>query len=258
MEAKKSLQFLTFFLLLSIPCYTIARVERESTETIKWKLIWKDDFNGKSIDTSVWSYMRRDKDQSRKYHSSNPLCYELRHGKLIIRGIKNPDLDLDTASYLTGAITTEGKKTFSPPLRIEIKAKLGAAKGAWPAFWMLPSKKDKGWPTDGEIDIMEHLNFDNYVYQTVHSSYTRQNPNAKPQRFVKAAINTNKFNIYRVEILADRICFYINNIKSLIYPKVDSLLNQGEYPYLRAWDVMLEMHLGRKWSGPINRQNILV
>lgn len=43
--------------------------------------------------------------------------------------------------------------------RIEIRAKLPAGMGTWPAFWMLPMVNTYGsWPASGEIDIMETVN----------------------------------------------------------------------------------------------------
>ncbi len=50
--------------------------------------------------------------------------------------------------------------------RVEVCARLQAAKGAWPAIWMLPEKAE--WPKGGEIDIMERLNHDRIAYQTTH------------------------------------------------------------------------------------------
>ncbi len=111
----------------------------------QWKLVWVDNFNKNCLDTTVWGYMKRGRDASRKYHSSNPDCYAFRKGKLIIKGIKNPDMDSDTASYLTVGITTQDKKAFKPPFKIEIRAKIGSAKGAWYAFWMMPFVNENGW-----------------------------------------------------------------------------------------------------------------
>ena len=40
--------------------------------------------------------------------------------------------------------------------RIEVRAKLPKGHGLWPAIWMLPTDNEYGgWPTSGEIDIME-------------------------------------------------------------------------------------------------------
>lgn len=229
------------------------RTSKEQNDS--WRLIWMESFNTQTLDTNIWKYMARGRDDSRKYHSSNPKCYEIKNSKLIIKGIKNSDQKSDTARYLTGGITTEGKKAFSPG-RIEIKAKLESAKGAWPAFWLLPFKKENGWPADGEIDIMEHLNYDKFVYQTVHSSYTKSNHNSIPLRSVKAEIKPNKFNIYRVDILAEEVNFYVNGKMTLSYPKVDSLLSKGEFPYYREWFLMLDMQLGGSWVGTLDSEDL--
>lgn len=222
-----------------------------------WKLVWEEDFNESELDTTVWGYMARRKDDSRKYHSDNPDCYEFRNGCIIIKGIKNKDILTDTATYITGAITTQGKKAFANG-RIEIRAKLNCATGAWPAFWLLPFTKDKGWPDDGEIDIMEHLNHDSFVYQTVHSRFTKADQNAKPQRFKKSKFNIDDFNVYGVELLSDRINFVINDEITLTYPKVDSLVGRGQFPFNREWYLMLDMQLGGKWVGPIYASEIPV
>ncbi len=223
----------------------------------EWELAWCDDFNGNRLDTAVWGYMKRGKDPSRKYHSSNPLCYDFRDGKIVIKGIRNPERDTDTASYLTGAITTEGKLSFKPG-RIEIRAKLGSAKGAWPAFWMLPYPPDRNWPGGGELDIMEHLNYDEFAYQTVHSKYTKSDRDAKPQRFVKSRIDKDDFNVYRIDFLPDRIDFYTNGIRTLSYPKVDSLLSKGQFPFDHDWFLMLDMQLGGRWVGRLDPNDLPV
>lgn len=224
----------------------------------KWRLVWTDNFNSKKLNNDVWGYMERGKDDSRRYHSSNPACCEFKRGKLILKGIKNPVQGKDTAKNLTGGITTRNRKAFIPPFRIEIRAKLNCAKGAWPAFWMMPFKTINGWPADGEIDIMEHLNFDKFVYQTVHSSYTKANRNAYPQRTVKAAIKINKFNTYRVDILPDCVIYYVNGVETLRYPKVAGLEDQGQFPFFHDWYLMLCMQLGGSWVGPLDPEQLPV
>ncbi|MCL4167636.1 UNVERIFIED_CONTAM: hypothetical protein GTU68_002442 [Idotea baltica] len=45
--------------------------------------------------------------------------------------------------------------------RVEVRAKLPAAQGTWPAIWMLGANFETvGWPTCGEIDIMEQTGWD--------------------------------------------------------------------------------------------------
>ena len=78
---------------------------------------------------------------------------------------------------------------------------------------------------------------------------------AKPQRSVKSNINTQDFNVYKVDILTDCLRFYVNNKETLFYPKIDSLLNKGEFPFERDWYLMLDMQLGGSWVGPVNPIN---
>ncbi|MDE6143577.1 MAG: glycoside hydrolase family 16 protein [Muribaculaceae bacterium] len=238
----------------SIYCLTAYYPNEKSDE---WELIWEDDFNGNNLDTTCWGYMERHNNDSRRYHSSNPECYGFKNGNIILRGILNNNQQTDTATYLTGAITTKGKLSFAPG-RIEIRAKLGSATGAWPAFWMLPYPPDKNWPKNGELDIIEHLNNDDFVYQTIHSDFTKKNPKAKPQRYVKAKYNKNEYNLFQIDFLPDRIDYYINGIRTLHYPKVDSLLNKGQFPFNHEWYLMLDMQLGGKWVGNIDSDELPV
>ncbi len=236
---------------LIITLFSLLAFDACSRNPVRWKLVWQDNFNSSSLDTTVWSVMKRRNDDSRRHHSGNLLCYDFRKGKLILRGIVNPDRSTDTARYLTGAVTTEGKKAFSPG-RIEIRAKMKCAYGAWPALWLMPFKMVKGWPADGEIDIMEHLNHDDFVYQTVHSSYTKADRDAWPQRFTKVPVDVGKFNTYGVDILEDRIIFHVNGKETLCYPRAYNSESNGQYPYYHDWYLMLCMQLGGKWVGNID------
>ena len=142
------------------------------THTPKWELVWEDNFNGTEPDTAIWSRIPRGKPDWQNTQSFDDRCYEMRDGLLILKGIVNDDTKADTAEYLTGGLWTKGKHAFHGG-RIEVRARLHGAKGAWPAIWTLPYETDKySWPIGGEVDIMERLNHDSIVYQTVHSHYT--------------------------------------------------------------------------------------
>ena len=79
-----------------------------------------------------------------------------------MKGIVNDNTEADAAQYLTGGLWTKDKRAFHGG-RIEVRARLHGAKGAWPAIWTLPYETDKySWPMGGEVDIMERLNHDSY------------------------------------------------------------------------------------------------
>ena len=114
-----------------------------SAKEPKWKLIWKDDFNGKGqFDEKKWSKIPRGKSDWNNFMSDDDRLYEQKNGNLILRGIVNDNLEADTAQFLTGGVYSKGKFSFTYG-KVEIKAKLPNTKGAWPAFWMLP--ENYGW-----------------------------------------------------------------------------------------------------------------
>mgnify|MGYP002299710566 CR=1 FL=1 len=128
------------------------------THTPKWELVWEDNFDGAEPDTSVWSRIPRGKPDWQNTQSFDDRCYEMRNGLLILKGIVNDNTEADAAQYLTGGLWTKDKRAFHGG-RIEVRARLHGAKGAWPAIWTLPYETDKySWPMGGEVDIMDRLN----------------------------------------------------------------------------------------------------
>lgn len=176
--------------------------------------------------------------------------YAIRDGKLVLRGIKNTMLPSDPAEYLTGGIYTKDKVAFGLG-RIEIRAKLNAAKGAWPAFWLLA--QGRKYPQGGEIDIMERLNSDNFVYQTVHSTYTIDlGIKDNPKNYGTASINPNDFNTYAVEKYADKVVFYVNGKQTFSYAKIQTN-KPDQFPYAEGDHyLLLDMQLGESWVGAVD------
>lgn len=217
----------------------------------KWELVWEDDFDRNGwLDTTTWSKIPRGKSEWNKYMSDHPSLYEVRDGNLILRGVQNTFLPNDTAPYLTGGVYTKGKKTFGFG-RLEIRAKLNGAQGAWPAIWMLPEKED--WPKGGEIDIMERLNYDEYVYQTVHSSYTyRLGIKDNPVSSIIATINPYDYNVFGVEKYPDSLVFFINGTHTKTYPRIETP-HEGQFPFSeQEFYLLIDMQLGGDWVGPID------
>ncbi|WP_158272251.1 family 16 glycosylhydrolase, partial [Caulobacter sp. HMWF009] len=91
-------------------------------------------------------------------------------GVLSIKASLTPDAlkaDLYNYNYLSGLLTTQ--TSFSQTYGYyEMRAKLPAASGAWPAFWLLPSTGSN----PPEIDILEARGADpNSSYLTLHDIY---------------------------------------------------------------------------------------
>ena len=228
-----------------------------STDEKKWNLVWEEEFNQPTIDSTTWTKITRTYKQPdwRKFMSDDPACYDIRDGKLILRGIPNPDLSKDTARFLTGGLYTKYKRGFHGG-RLEIKAKLQGAKGAWPAIWLKPCEEHLyPWPSGGEIDIMERLNFDSIAYQTVHSNFTVKFGERKnPQSSASARINPNDFNVYAVEMYKDSLVFFINDIKNFSYPRIQTD-KKGQFPFDKPYYLLIDMQIGGPWVGPFDAKD---
>lgn len=221
-----------------------------------WTLTWEENFNQKrSFDSNVWSKIPRGKSDWNNYMTDFDSCFAMRKGNLILRGIVNHTQKNDTAPYLTGGVYTKGKKAFSNG-RLEICAKLNAAKGAWPAIWLLPEKTP--WPSGGEIDIMERLNSDTIAYQTVHSHYTYTlGIKENPKSHATGPIHPDRYNVYAVEMYPDSISFYINDIHTFTYPRIETD-KEGQFPFDKPFYLLIDMQLGGSWVGAVDAKDLPV
>lgn len=141
-----------------------------------WKLVWSDEFNGTSLDTSVWSYeIGNGRDGwgnwEVEYYTNRTDNVRVSGGNLQIIAKKE---NYGGKQYTSGRILTKGKKWFKYGKMVaRIKVENGNQNGVWPAYWMMGENMNEGvsWPQCGEIDIMEHANSNNYLGGCLHWNY---------------------------------------------------------------------------------------
>ncbi|MDR2345143.1 MAG: glycoside hydrolase family 16 protein [Planctomycetaceae bacterium] len=226
---------------------------QEKDSQKRWRLVWQENFDGNTLNMKTWSKISRWNTDWAKHMSDFDGCYEVKDGQLILRGLRNEYLPKDKSPYLTGGVHTKGKISFRDG-RVEIRAKLGSAQGAWPAFWMMPVE-NIGWPRGGEIDIMERLNNNNFVYQTVHSYYTNKLKINNPPQSATGKINPDDYNVYAVEMNKDYLSFFVNGKLTFTYPRIETD-KEGQFPFDREFYLMLDMQLGGSWVGEVNPNDL--
>ncbi len=154
------------FLLSIILLYTTILVAQQHQR----KLIWSDEFNYKGLpDSTKWDYDLGSKNgwgnNELQYYTKDKKNARVENGRLIIEARKEK---LDKFNYTSARLVTKGKASWQYG-KIEVRAKLPAGRGSWPAIWML-AENMKQWPDDGEIDIMEHVGYDpGWVHGSIHS-----------------------------------------------------------------------------------------
>jgi beta-glucanase (GH16 family) len=225
-------------------------IASKKAEQPQWELVWKDDFSKGELDDSTWTRCKRGKADWDNAMSDDTRLLKIENGVLHLRGIVNDKHDEDPAPYLTAGVTSKGKFAFQYG-KVQIRARFKSAQGAWPALWMLGA--DKRWPACGEIDLMEHLNLDRKVYQTVHSEYTHGiDKTNTPKKGGTAGIKRDDWNTYGCEWDASRIAFTVNGTFTHTYPRVPAK-GEKQWPFDQPFYFILSMQIGGKWvnrSGP--------
>lgn len=217
----------------------------------QYRLLWKDDFTGNRLNSEYWEKLYRTSPGSwGMYMSKSDEVYEMCNGMLRLYAKRNDGIEpSDTARFLCGGITTRYKRSIKYG-KIEVRLKMVGVKGTWPAVWTMPvDYNDWKYPKRAEIDILEYLHKNDFVYQTVHTFYTDSlHQTMSPPRQAKSPIRYEKYNVYSVEILPTELIFSINGRETFRYPKLPDS-TEGQYPFGVESYLMIDMQIGGEWAG---------
>lgn len=216
-------------------------------------VFWDDFDQTDSIpDTSKWSLCPPQTSAWNRYMSNSYDQAYVSNGKLVLLGEKV------NGTYKTGGVQSAGKFDFQYG-KVEVNARFTeTAQGGWAAIWMMPKSSTpiyNGWPACGEIDIMEQLNHDGYVYQTIHSHYKNTLGYNNPTPTITAPINVGAFNTYGVEWTEESLVFSVNGVTTLTYPNLnlEDEDTKKQWPFCSPYYLILNQAVGGSgtWPGPI-------
>ena len=206
-----------------------------------YRLVWEEDFASETPDSTLWSIIpAQPYDWARHMTSERPDLMEISGGTLKLRA----DCDRTTSTYVTAGLWGKGKQEITLG-RIDVRARFDSGQGFWPAIWMLGYASDVSWPRNGEIDIMEHLNQDSIVYQTVHNGLTEREDYTGSDRGSVIGIDSSCFNVYSVVIEEHQILLLVNDRLCHTYPRVVEGEEQFPYPFY----LILSAQMGGSWVG---------
>lgn len=217
------------------------------------EVLFEDDFEQESSvpDPAVWTYCPPGSSAWSRHMSGSPDQTFIEDGKLVFVAEKVDGV------YKAGGVQTQNKEYWGPGTRVEVNARfVKCAQGAWPAIWLMPQNAVyPGWPDCGEIDIMELLNHDDFVYQTVHSHYLDDLGMKDPAPAVTPSYNKDTFNTYAVDLTDDAIIFYVNGQETHSYPNLhlDDESVKMQWPFSCDFYLILNLALGGEgtWPGAI-------
>jgi beta-glucanase (GH16 family) len=152
------------------------------------------------------------------------------------------------AEYTSASLVTKGKASWRYG-RFEIRAKLPTGQGTWPAIWTLGTNMDKiGWPSCGEIDIMENVGFNpDIIHFTVHTKKYNHLINTHKSEKTEIAKPYDTFHVYALEWYPDRLDFFVDDKKYFTYTNDGT--GPDTWPFDEPQYLILNVAIGGDWGG---------
>jgi beta-glucanase (GH16 family) len=223
-----------------------------------WTLTWSDEFGGPSgspVDSAKWSFDIGGNgwgNNELETYTSRTANSHLEDGLLVIKALKETLTGPDniTRNYTSARLLTRNKfsQTYG---RFEARIKLPYGQGIWPAFWMLGENiNTAGWPTCGEIDIMENIGREpSIVHGTLHGpGYSAASGISGPYALPNGQKFSDNFHTFAVEWEPSVMRFYVDRV--LYKTRTPADLPAGtsgvfDHPFF----IILNVAVGGNWPG---------
>lgn len=237
-------------------CALMMIVGAEAKQKIKscplegYTLVWNDEFRGSWLDQGKWTYQEA---------RSGWVNHELQTYVIEKTPQGQPVVEVSQGTLKIHALREEGN-VYSGRIYgnraqgflygyVEARIKLPMGRGTWPAFWMMPVKRVKGWPADGEIDIMEEVGANpNYVSSSIHCrGYNHPQKTQKTHEILCPSAESN-FHVYALEWTPDYIRTYVDG-EEQFYFENDHAGNDDTWPFHTPFYPILNVAWGGDWGG---------
>ena len=238
--------------------------ESGSNNPVFNNLVWSDEFSySGAVDSNKWHHQiipiinGTDWANGEQQHYTNQLSNSfVSNGSLKIKAIReNYTYNNTTKSFTSARLNSKFAFKYG---RVDVKAKLPAQAGTWPAIWTLGANINEvgnyfgstygsvGWPGCGEIDIMEQNGTDKTnLIGHLHYSNTYTNAYQNEGGYTYIADSSVEFHEYSliwtedvIKILLDDVVFFERQ-------------NTEEIPYDNPHFLLLNIAMGGSLGGTI-------
>jgi beta-glucanase (GH16 family) len=209
-------------------------------------LVFSDEFNTDGApDSSKWGYDLGaggwGNGEAQYYtNSANNVAVQGGNLKITLRAE-----NFSGSNYTSARLKSENKFEFTYG-KVEVRAKLPAGGGTWPAIWMLGQNyATNTWPACGEIDIMEHKGNDpNKIYGTLHyPGNSGGNGNSNSTTIAGAS---TQFHVYKAIWSPTSVKLYVDDVL------FHTVANNGTLPFNADFFLILNVAMGGTFGGAID------
>lgn len=257
-------------ILLILP--TLILLQFSLTAQHCWVQVWADEFGGTAIDANNWSYETGNGcpglcgwgNNEKEYYTNSSQNINVSGGYLNITAKYSSNYNGSGSDFTSGKIVSRNKQDWKYG-KFEANVKLPAGLGLWPAVWLLPSNNEYGgWPTSGEIDIMEYRGDQtNKVDGTLHYGNGWPNNLHDGNPYTLPSGNfTSAFHLFAVEWEPGEIRWYVDGNLYKTETQSPNTLdpasnNAVNWPWDKDFFMILNLAVGGWYTGDPSTASII-
>ena len=242
---------------------------RVTTPSEKWVKVWADEFEGDDLDYSKWAKEENNygggNNERQAYRTDAKYC-TLSNGLLNLNVFREAHTTVDGKNQPYSSARIRSRKRAEWRFgRFEIRAKMPAGQGIWPAVWMLPTDSEYGtWAACGEIDIIESRG--SAIHETTGAlhfggQWPRNQYLSHAYAFPEKDA-AEDFHIYAVEWSADEIKWFVDGKLCQTRTKnewfTEAAKNDPSAPFNQAFHLIINVAVdGRFFEGTDQRADKL-
>ena len=251
--------------LLIILLLPISLIADENPKTYEdYKLVWSEEFEKDgALSEEDWKFEQGfvRNYEMQWYQKENAFCKD---GKLIIEGRKeykeNPNFKATGdwkqkrkfIYYSSSSVMTKKSWQYG---RFEVRAKIKAENGLWPAIWTLGV--NGSWPSNGEVDIMEY--YDNSILANTAWGTTKKwvanwQTEKKKLSYFNDPDFDSKFHVWRMDWDVNSIKIYLDG-KLLNHTDLSRTINPTNWgpknPFRQPHYLLLNLAMGGRSGGSL-------
>ncbi len=229
-----------------------------------FKLVWSDEFDTDGVpDSTKWrfesGFVRNEENQW--YQKENALCS---NGNLVITAKKERK---PNPNYLAGSTDWKKSRTHIDYTsasvvmkkihafqygKMEVRAKIKAQTGLWPAIWTLGTSGE--WPSNGEVDILEYYDdkiLANYAIGGKNRFQAIWDGAAKPLKSFGPDW-ANSYHIWTLEWTEKKMDILLDGVSMNSIDLTKSInLSDGKNPFQQPHYLLLNLALGGNRGGSL-------
>jgi len=220
-----------------------------------WSLVWNDEFDGDRLNSGKWTAQLGDgcdiglcgwgNNELQSYTAANASVTD---GKLVITARKEAS---GGREYTSARLRTMGKGDWTYG-RFEIRAKLPAGQGLWPAIWMFSTDAVYGgWAASGEIDIVEARGQNpTEVLGTIHYGGSWPNNQSSGDSYsLTSGTFTSSFHTFVLEWTEGQMVWFVDGTPYQTQTEWNTTSAAYPAPFDRRFHLLLNVAVGGNFPG---------